>query len=152
MPSEEEIEKAKEYIQQFIGIKKEYKYKPIKVKTLINTRQAIEILLQYIDQLEQENKELKEIKGMKEAIELAGMKIDDFYKAIRTYHQLEKENNKLNKINDEMAKQLDELHNISDSDCFIPREYSDINDCVKKTSCKDCIKQYFEKKVDENVK
>ncbi len=64
--------------------------------------------------------------------------------------QLEQENNKLNKIIDEMAKQLDELQYIAgpDKDCFIPREYSDINDCVRKTSCIECIKQYFEKKVE----
>lgn len=62
------------------------------------------------------------------------------------YKKLIKEVKKLNKINDLMAKELNNLHNISDNDCFIPREYSDINDCVKK-DCIDCIKQYFEDKV-----
>ena len=43
-----ELEEAIEYLEQFMGIKKEYRYKPIKVKTLNNTRQAIETLLHYI--------------------------------------------------------------------------------------------------------
>ena len=43
-----ELEEAIEYLEQFIGIQKEYKYNPIKVKTLNNTRQAIENLIKYI--------------------------------------------------------------------------------------------------------
>lgn len=42
-------EEAIEYIEQFIGIKKEYKCKPIKVKTLNNTREAIEIVLSLLE-------------------------------------------------------------------------------------------------------
>ena len=42
-------EEAREYIEQFIGIKKEYKCKPIKVKTLNNTREAIETLLNLLE-------------------------------------------------------------------------------------------------------
>lgn len=42
-------EEAIEYIEQFIGIKKEYKCKPIKVKTLNNTRVAIEAVLNLLE-------------------------------------------------------------------------------------------------------
>lgn len=67
MLSKEEIEKAKEYLEQFIGRKKEYKYKPIKIKTMINTREAIENIFQYIDQLE--TREQKLIDKLEEDIE-----------------------------------------------------------------------------------
>lgn len=95
---------------------------------------SADVLEDYIEQLEQENKQLKisyklmENEAMKDGLE---------------------ERKKLNKIIDEMAKQLEKFLNIPNrDDCFIPREYSDINDCVKKASCTDCIKQYFEKKVE----
>lgn len=42
-------EEAIEYLEQFIGIKKEYKCKPIKVKTLNNTREAIETVLSELE-------------------------------------------------------------------------------------------------------
>ena len=51
-------EEAREYIEQFIGIKKEYKCKPIKVKTLNNTREAIETVLNL---LEKKDKMIDEI-------------------------------------------------------------------------------------------
>lgn len=56
-------------------------------------------------------------------------------------------------IIDKMAEQLNKFHSLRglDDDCFIPREYSDINDCIKKQSCKECIKEYFKKVVDEDV-
>ena len=53
-------EEAIEYIEQFIGIKKEYKCKPIKVKTLNNTREAIETVLNL---LEKKDKIIDEIIG-----------------------------------------------------------------------------------------
>ncbi len=46
---------AIEYLEQFIGIKKEYKYKPIKVKTMINTRKAIETVLQALENYKTHN-------------------------------------------------------------------------------------------------
>ena len=47
---------------------------------------------------------------------------------------------------DLMAKQIDILMNTNNEelDCFIPTDFSSINDCVKKKSCEDCIKKYFE--------
>lgn len=45
---------------------------------------------------------------------------------------------------DLMAKTIKELNNKNeDVDCFIPREYSNINECVKKNSCEECIVEYF---------
>ena len=68
--------------------------------------------------------------------------------------ELKQENNKLNKMIDEMAVKLNELSDrlilAEDTDCFIPREYSNIDDCVRKTSCADCIKRYFKEKVEGN--
>ena len=101
MLSKEEIEKAKGWLSA-LDIKSEYE------------EISKEIMLQYIDQLEQENKSQ-------------------------------------NKIIDEMAEQLVGLHNLSEDDCFIPREYSDINDCARKISCIECIKQHFEKKVEKKL-
>ena len=54
-------EEAIEYIEQFIGIKKEYKCKPIKVKTLNNTREAIETALNLLEKKDKQIEELKEI-------------------------------------------------------------------------------------------
>lgn len=46
---------------------------------------------------------------------------------------------------DLMAKQIDILMNTNNEelDCFIPTDFSNINDCVKKKSCEDCIKNFF---------
>ena len=52
---------------------------------------------------------------------------------------------------DLMAKTIKELNNKSDDvDCFIPREYSNINECVKKNSCEECIVEYFKSKDKES--
>ena len=51
----------------------------------------------------------------------------------------------------EMAEQLYKIQYISNNDCFISQEYSNIDDCVKKASCQECIKQYFEKKAEGEV-
>lgn len=43
-----------------------------------------------------------------------------------------------------MAKTIKELNDKSeDVDCFIPKEYSNVNKCVKKNSCEECIIEYF---------
>ena len=46
---------------------------------------------------------------------------------------------KQDKIIDKMAEQLVKETDLRglDEDCFIPREYSSIDDCSKKQSCKD---------------
>ena len=68
--------------------------------------------------------------------------------------KLQKENEKQSKVIDEMADKLYKLKiklELNDllEDCFIPREFSDIDDCVKK-DCKECIKQYFYRKGENN--
>ncbi len=110
MLSKEEIKKAKKKLELM-----EYKY------TLTdNDDKAIETLLQYIDQLEQEN-------------------------------------NKLNKINDEMVGSFYKLYQKIPGTMHKffengkPCEYGydkETNEC-KEINCKPCIKQYFEKKVEE---
>ena len=72
--------------------------------------------------------------------------INYFSTLLNLIQKKDTEINKLNNIIDRMAEKLYEFNNNeTDKDCFIPRGYSDINDCVKKNSCKDCIKQYFMK-------
>ena len=54
---------------------------------------------------------------------------------------------KKDKIIDLMVEKLKQLREASLEDCFIPRSYRDIDDCLK-TTCEECIKQYFERKVE----
>lgn len=56
MSNKTNIEEDIEYLEQFIGKKKEYKYKPVKTKTMINTRQAIENILADRERLKKELK------------------------------------------------------------------------------------------------
>ena len=106
MLSKEEIEKAKERLNKKLEDEKilgmlAHIDKIVDENILNNI--SIETLLQYIDQLEQEN-------------------------------------NKLNKINDEMAKEIKKT-DYSYYYCNSTKE------CTGE-ECKDCIKQYFEKKVE----
>ena len=50
-----------------------------------------------------------------------------------------------------MAEQFEIMKDKEEAiDCFIPREYSDIDDCVKKDSCQECIIEYFRNKAKES--
>lgn len=50
-----------------------------------------------------------------------------------------------------MAEQFEIMKDKEEEiDCFIPREYSDIDDCVKKDSCQECIIEYFRNKAKES--
>ena len=138
MLSKEEIQKAKEDIKI---LRNRYLSVDYSCSLSQTNLKNIDILFKYIEELEQ-------IKGMKESIELAGMKVTDFYKAIETGEQLKQENKKLNKMIDEMAKELDKLQDELFTKCFIPQKYSNINDCARKRSCVECIKQYFKEKVE----
>ena len=97
-------EEAREYIEQFIGIKKEYKCKPIKVKTLNNTREAIEILLNLLEKKDKIIDELEDI----------------FYNYQLCEYEL--------------------------TDC-VYRKCEYIAD-DENPPCKECIKQYFEREVE----
>lgn len=62
---------------------------------------------------------------------------------------------KQEKIIDKMAEQLEKCKNEIDGlsegniDCFIPKEFSDIDDCIKKPTCKECMKEYFKKELEK---
>ena len=94
-------------------------------------------------------------KLMKEDNILFPLYKSDAKRLIDIIEKQQKEIEKKDKIIDLMAEQLAGLKNEVDileqgnKDCFIPREYSDIDDCVKKESCKECIIEYFIKKVEE---
>lgn len=167
MENKEEIEKAKERcnsIVEFCKNNKECQKNKICSDCYIEVEdvQKIEILLRYIEELE-------EIKGMKEAIELAGIEIKDLLKfkyenktlkkgqaslmASRKkwkdrYYKLRKKSNKQSKIIDEMAEYLAIVR-----DC--PNEDKGVNlDCENRCTNDDgiyaeCWKLYFEKKVEE---
>lgn len=80
------LEEAKEYLEQFIGRKKEYKYKPIKIKTMINTRQAIETVLQALDNSISKDKVKELLKDLKVPILIYGGRGNG-----RTYARAEKQ-------------------------------------------------------------
>ena len=61
--------------------------------------------------------------------------------------QLEQENNKQNKVIDEMADIIKD-YDIDYSDICKHRIVQSCSEAPK--SCKECVKQYFEKKVEEN--
>ena len=63
--------------------------------------------------------------------------------------ELEKENNKLNKIIDEMIKYIADVD--TDIFCDTDKYERDIEDNVIgcDEDCEECVKQYFEKKVEE---
>lgn len=61
---------------------------------------------------------------------------------------LKMELEKKDKVINEMAKTLTKTRETSEEDCFIPKTYRDINDCIK-TSCEECIKEYFEKEINK---
>lgn len=91
--------------------------------------------------IEEEKQEYEELKSL-----LYTGQISQYgkRKLIDIIEKQDTEINKLNNVIDRMVEKLYEFNNNEmDKDCFIPREYSDINDCVKKNSCKDCIKDYF---------
>ena len=134
--SKEEIEKAKERcnsIVEFCKNNKECQENKICSDCYIEIEDisAIETLLQYIDELEQEVQTLKFI-----------IVCD----TDRT-NQLEQENNKQSKIIDLMADIIKDC----DIDYSYICKYRIVRSCEKAPKgCKNCIKQYFEKKVEEN--
>ena len=132
----EEIEKAKEKCKSIVKVNNDY-LKGVEIQH-INQKEikSIETLLQYIQELE-------EIKEMKETIELAGMDIKSLLKfkyenerLKNKVNQLEQENNKQNKIIDEMLNLLGSLKLSKDIEGYEIMQKED-------------WKQYFEKKVEQ---
>lgn len=70
--------------------------------------------------------------------------LNDYQELGKDYHHLECELEKKEKIIDELVKTTVTLREKSNEDCFIPRSYRDINDCIK-TNCADCIIEYFKR-------
>ena len=116
MSSKEEIEKAREFMNNIKQTIQEnnmlFEEENITIKAGKTTAQNIETLLQYIDQLEQEN-------------------------------------NKQNKIIDEMIKYIADVD--TDIFCDTDKYERDIEDNVIgcDEDCEECVKYYFEKKVEE---
>ena len=73
--------------------------------------------------------------------------LNDYQELGKDYHHLECELEKKEKIIDELVKTTVKLKETSNEDCFIPRSYREINECIK-TTCENCIKEYFKKKVE----
>lgn len=126
MLNKEKIEKAKEITQNYI------KDTPIlPYDCLMNIeRKSAETLLQYIEQLENkvQAQEMEHKYDVNMIDEVKG-------EAVKLYKKI----NKLNKIIDEMAKQLSELTILD----IKKAKYITLGD-------KEEVKQYFEKKVGEN--
>ena len=122
-----EQEEAIEYLEQFIGKEKEYKHKPIKIKTLPNTKNAIEIVLNMLKDLQKENKYMHS-------------ELDRQQTTINNYA---KEIEKKDKIIDLMVKAMDKIQDTQvckycDNKINLNHGY-----CVDAGKCKEGIKQYF---------
>ena len=157
MLSKEEIEEAKEKLnsskkEDLIEIIRIFKRNGIENYCIVENK-TIKILLQYIDQLEK-NVNLKSIKKInREEINQAKENLMFFNEGdyitremdrsadiIEEYiYQLEQENNKLNKINYEMADMISSLDITINMVAFGGQA---------KFGCNEEIKQYFEKKVE----
>ena len=123
MLNKKEIKEAEETLNKFC----EYDDNLfLQDEVLYEYQDAIETLLQYIQELEISNKELDKENNRLEKIEF--------------------ERDKANKIIDEMADIIKD-YDIDYSDIC---KYRFVRHCEKApTGCKECIKQYFEKKVEE---
>ena len=115
-------------------------------------KDAIEYYKNYSGQVELEFEfEMKE-SNWEELKRYFGITEEDSFEnhqiRIKTLINLIKTQNKMIKL---MAEQFEIMKDKEEAiDCFIPREYSDIDDCVKKDSCQECIIEYFRNKAKES--
>lgn len=88
----------------------------------------------------------------RKAIEYVQAQKGKYYKkVIEIIEKLQKVANLQEKTIHLMAEQFEIMKDKEEEiDCFIPREYSDIDDCVKKDSCQECIIEYFRTKAKES--
>ena len=144
MLSEEEIEKGKEILSKFMNNEMQRDkleidcrcggWKIGDVYKHLELNPAIKNLLQYIDQLE---KYLESISKQLDNVALNQIPIG--------IKELQEENNEQNKIIDEMANIIKDC----DIDCSDICKYRIVRSCEKAPNgCRDCVKQYFEKKVE----
>ena len=163
-----EQEEAIEYLEQFIGKEKEYKHKPIKIKTLPNTRNAIETVLNMLKekdkkiehQIEKRNNQKAELailnekqKEMNKLINTVKSYKGQMKKEIKRIKSLEKEaqkyfeeNIKKDKIIDLMAEYIATLDIEEDICSKIENQHCDK---MNFGECEDCIKQYFKSKAEK---
>ena len=134
MLSKEEIEKAKKKVK-LLSIGDFVTW--FTTDRIVEMGIAIKTLLQYIQELEVSNKELDKENNRLEKIEL--------------------ERDKANKMIDEMANSFFKLyqkipgtmHKFFENGKPCEYGYDKENNECKEINCKSCIKQYFEKKVEE---
>ncbi len=137
MLSKEEIEKAKRQLEIMLKCRKKQKEEFSECINCNEDIESLEIILQYIDQLENQiqAKEMEHEYDVNMIDEVKGNSVK-LYKEIR----------KQNKIINEMADIIKD-YDIDYSDIC---KYRFIRHCEKAPNgCKECIKQYFEKKVEE---
>lgn len=127
----------------------------------------------YKDEIEEKQLLIKGFKTIQKLIENQKAEIEEKDKSLKLHTKLEYQykNDYLNVIEDLkkkdkeikclkclqntqveiidlMAEKLKQLREASLEDCFIPKSYRNIDDCLR-TTCEECIKQYFEKKAEE---
>lgn len=73
--------------------------------------------------------------------------IQDIDTVLSMLQEQQEENKKKDKIIDLIINEFYKRVKISEN-CYIQKSKG-INDCLKYKNCKDCIKQYFERKVEE---
>lgn len=135
-------------------------------------REAIEGLLSLYQKEKEKNKKLEEVThNLAQAIRFMGtnekLTIEDIIKEFSKENkvtedfmerweksQLEESHLK-DKVIDLMAEKLRDLKDDIDTlhegeiDCFIPKDFCNINGCAKYKDCADCIKEYYFNKVKE---
>ena len=134
--NKEEIEKAKEKLKKFC----DYENNLVLMDNILYEYQdAIETLLQYIDQLE------FQLQAKEKVHEYDVNMIDEVKgKSVKLYNKIDK----LNKIIDEMAKEI----NKTTSEKYKIKHICEKGKCKNEECYEDdwteCIKQYFEEKVE----
>lgn len=134
-------EKAIEFIQEIIDFLGDDDYQ------LYTTDRNILITL--LNLIKKQQEEIEQLKAIEIKAKGGGIKV-----TLEGLIKLQEVIKKKDKITNEMAEQLESYKNEidilseGDIDCFIPREFCDIDGCVKKETCKQCIIDYFTNKVE----
>ena len=120
----------------------------LKIKNRV-TKQQIESGELWLDNLvEGEKKDIEAIEVVLAELKKKDNEIEKYkslyQKALNRSINLEAEKIRKDKLIAELVNTLITLREKSNEDCFIPRSYRDINDCIK-TNCADCIIEYFKR-------
>lgn len=113
--------------------------------------QAIDNILAEYRRLKQENEELTTNNfKQKNELEIKRREYQETYKDVRDeLKELRTENEKKNKIINEMIVEIYKQTHKEDNKCEF---LEDIKQCSKHTSCAYCIYDYFERKVENEIK